>query len=520
MHVHLHPDLVFVAADGSRRHHADLYRVATALQSRLDVDSALAAEDPFLLAAALLASFRLGRQPILLPDLSPESRSAAGKAVIFGDEELASALGCDSTQPIPNGFPEGAILLMSSGSGGGRKIITKTWSQLAVEAQVHAEFLEAHAPHLLIAGSVSPRHLYGLLFRLVLPLISGRPAESFHRRLPDQMLSLLEKAPALFISSPSALAALARQNAFFVPGSLFLSSGGPLAPVDAELLGQDLLELYGSSETGGIARRKDPSQAWQLLPGVLCRDADAGFSVSSPWLPEWQLSGDRRQDLGEGCFLLLGRADRLIKIGEKRFSLDDAEKALRQVPGVLDAAIAELGTSGELGRPQIAALIVDEQARDPLEIRRELLAAGLEPMLIPRRFRRLDSLPRDPQGKLRRDLVRQLLLTPVAELPLYQRLDSGVFRFQVPADSVVLAGHFPGEPILPGLAQVHWAWSIAACHFTLPSAAKSLQQLKFSRVIRPGDELELHFENVAGSLSFRYVLQGENASSGRFQWTP
>ena len=80
MPVRLHPDLVFVAADGSRRDRAALLRTAAALQSRLDVDIALAAEDPFLLAAAILASFRLGRFPILLPDLSPESRAAAGQA--------------------------------------------------------------------------------------------------------------------------------------------------------------------------------------------------------------------------------------------------------------------------------------------------------------------------------------------------------------------------------------------------------------------------------------------------------
>ncbi len=520
MPVRLHPDLVFVAADGTRRNRAALLRTAAALQSRLDVDIALAAEDPFLLAAAILASFRLGRQPILLPDLSPESRAAAGQASIFGDEELVAVLDLELAPSDSSEVPEGSILLMSSGSGGGRKIIAKTWSQLVVEAQVHADFLELGAPQLLIAGSVSPRHLYGLLFRLILPLISARPAERFHRRLPDQMSSLLEKTPALFVSSPSALAALARQNASFVPGSLFLSSGGPLALADAELLGQDLLELYGSSETGGIARRSSPSQPWQLLPGVLCREEDESFSVSSPWLPEWQLSGDRRQDLGEGRFYLLGRADRLIKIGEKRFSLDDAERALRQLPGVLDAAIAELGPSGEMGRAQIGALIVDEQARGPLELRRELLAAGLDPLLIPRRFRRLDSLPRDPQGKLRRDLVRQLLLTPVAELPPYQRSESGVFSFQVPVESVVLDGHFPGQPILPGLAQVHWAWSLASRYFPLPSAAQSLLQLKFSRVIRPGDELELHFDSAPGSLAFRYLLHGETASSGRFQWTP
>ncbi|MEN9359715.1 MAG: hypothetical protein RL095_1250 [Verrucomicrobiota bacterium] len=520
MPVELHPDLCFITADGKHLHRPALRRAAAALQPHFTAEVAIAAEDPFLLAAAILACFQNRRRLLLLPDLSPESRSAAAGTRLLGDAEIAALLSENPGEAEVTDFPEGELLLMSSGSGGGRKLICKTWSQLTLEAEMHAVFLAATVPpELITAGSVSPRHLYGLLFRLVLPLISGRPAESFHRRLPDQIQDLLAARPALFISSPSALAALARHPGSRVAGSLILSSGGPLSAKDAELLGSSLLELYGSSETGGIARRCSTSQPWQLLPGVTCRDEDgSAFSVRSPWLPDWQESGDRRVPLDESRFHLLGRADRLIKIGEKRFSLDDAEKALLSLPELADAAVAELGPGGELGRPLIGALVVEDRRRSVLDFRRELLAAGLDPLLIPRRFLTLDLLPRDPQGKLRRDLVRQLLLAPRDELPPTVSLGETAFRLRVPSSAAVLDGHFPLDPILPGLAQIHWAWSLACRVFPLPAKADSLQQLKFSRIVRPGDEIEVRFDVAPGSLGFRYFLGEAIASSGRFQW--
>ncbi len=70
------------------------------------------------------------------------------------------------------------------------------------------------------------------------------------------------------------------------------------------------------------------------------------------------------------------------------------------------------------------------------------------------------------------------------------------------------SGHFPGVPLLPGVAQVDWALKLARLH--LPAVAaqgggfQSLAGLKFRRVIVPGTTLMLELSWSAPALSFHY----------------
>lgn len=77
-------------------------------------------------------------------------------------------------------------------------------------------------------------------------------------------------------------------------------------------------------------------------------------------------------------------------------------------------------------------------------------------------------------------------------------------------------GHFDGFPLLAGVVQVDWAIAMARRHFALPPDFKRLTALKFLRVIAPGDKLQLLLSlKGKGELDFRYLRDGETASSGR-----
>ena len=100
------------------------------------------------------------------------------------------------------------------------------------------------------------------------------------------------------------------------------SSGGALpAEAAAELqqrLGQWPTEIYGSSETGGIAWRQGGA-LWQPFAGVeLGRDEEGALNLASPYLP----AGHREQTAdavridADGRFELLGRLDRIVKLEE------------------------------------------------------------------------------------------------------------------------------------------------------------------------------------------------------------
>lgn len=78
-------------------------------------------------------------------------------------------------------------------------------------------------------------------------------------------------------------------------------------------------------------------------------------------------------------------------------------------------------------------------------------------------------------------------------------------------------GHFPGLPIVPGVAQIDWAIRLARARFILAPRFQGLSLIKFMRVIQPPRkiELDLRADDDGRELSFRYYDAGGTFSSGR-----
>ena len=91
----------------------------------------------------------------------------------------------------------------------------------------------------------------------------------------------------------------------------------------------------------------------------------------------------------------------------------------------------------------------------------------------------------------------------------------------VPADSPWFSGHFPGEPILPGIALVHLVKQVIA-QGTQKKIEKlqfySLRRVRFTQPVRPGDTLSVNItiEDGGEEILFHFkVLSKENiVSSG------
>ncbi len=66
------------------------------------------------------------------------------------------------------------------------------------------------------------------------------------------------------------------------------------------------------------------------------------------------------------------------------------------------------------------------------------------------------------------------------------------FSLLVSPDLAHFPGHFPGQPLLPGVVEIDWAVRLAQRHFTLPSQRFSaLKNLKFTSPVLPGTTLKL-----------------------------
>ena len=85
----------------------------------------------------------------------------------------------------------------------------------------------------------------------------------------------------------------------------------------------------------------------------------------------------------------------------------------------------------------------------------------------------------------------------------------------VSADLAVLEGHFPGEPIVPGVAQLWWAEAVARHAFPGHAATGEVVRLKFVRIITPGTVVRLTLDSLDGArVRFGFASDGGVRSSG------
>jgi len=398
-----------------------------------------------------------------------------------------------------------------------------------------------------VVATVSHQHIYGLLFKVLWALCAGRPVHAGSAFFPEDLQRMAGNRPWLLLSSPAHLKRLPEQATQPDARQLraIFSSGGPLpaeAACDAaRLLGQRPLEIYGSSETGGIAWRQPDSdllqrrEHWQAMPGVSVRlGAEGELEVRSPHLPDsgWFSMADRAVLMEDipAAFELRGRSDRIVKLEEKRISLTRIEQLLAASPLVEEVRV--IVHQGRRARQFIAAFVVPTAqgqallvAQGKLALNAALktaLAGAIEAIALPRLWRYLEALPVNSQGKVTLSALTALLESSAPTLPNVTELQRSTGQVQlaldIPADLLYFRGHFPGAPILPGVVQTDWSLTLGRRYFNLPPRFLGLQTLKFQRVITPGMRvlLDLQFDTAKSQLSFRLHSDAGQHASGRF----
>jgi 3-hydroxymyristoyl/3-hydroxydecanoyl-(acyl carrier protein) dehydratase len=397
----------------------------------------VASEDRVEVAGAVVAALAGGIEALLPSGLSPEAVSAAQRARPCSHwlgpaewtEALAGTGACRvATDALPAEAPRSLgladvhaarVLLQTGGTTGQPQLWPKTATNLLDEVAAHVRGLRVE-PDDHILATVPPHHIYGLLFSVLVPLAAGATVERRSPFYPQEIARrLVETRATILVSTPAHLRALTGAMPATPHLRLVLSSGAPLSAADAaafhERAGVWPLEVYGSTETGGIAvRRQDvPDCPWSPLPGVDCRVEDEALEVRSSYVSAVENAGPaaffRTADLAvlgrDGRFELLGRSDGIVKVGGQRVSLPAVEKALLALAGVTDAVV--LAIPSESGRGQeIVALAASSRPAE--EIGRELREQLPSPAW-PRRLRTAPAIPTTPLGKRDRPAILRLL---------------------------------------------------------------------------------------------------------------
>jgi acyl-coenzyme A synthetase/AMP-(fatty) acid ligase len=411
--------------------------------------------------------------------------------------------------------------------------VTRSFEALLREAQVWESLFGERLGRAEVIGTVPHHFIYGAIFRILWPLWAGRPfdAQPF---ADGHALSVRLKKGGEFVlvSSPSLLQRMPAEEIRTLAGLRAIFTSGSLLEASVAKLWSFPIEVYGSTETGGIAwRRQEVADApWTPLPGVkLTLKDDGTLHVRSPYVaPGGEQTADLVRFVGEGRFELLGRADRIAKVEGRRVSLAELESLAEAHPAVRRCVMLQ---SEPHARPQ--AVLVPEMASDVPdygvvweEVRR-LILARYDAVVIPRRHRFVPVLPADARGKHPAEALRRLFTSEPSvggtqSWPRFlghRRQDGGVtIELAVPEDLPLFAGHFPGAPILPGVILISWAATCAEAYLGWRGDSRGIDHLKFNAAVWPRETLQLTLSlTPTGGVKFEFQAAGKAKAAGVFR---
>jgi acyl-CoA synthetase (AMP-forming)/AMP-acid ligase II/3-hydroxymyristoyl/3-hydroxydecanoyl-(acyl carrier protein) dehydratase len=504
---------------------------------------ALYTEDAYPFAVLLFALLHAGKQ-IWIPgnncrgtaeQLSPDCQLLGDwhKGESFDyclDESDNSGSPLSPLNPLDN-----QLVIFTSGSTGQAKPIAKCLNQFQLEIATLEQRWGEQLGAAEALATVSHQHIYGLLFRVLWPLSAGRCFHSQAYINPETLVNAAQQKPAYWIASPAHLKRLDQQSPWAGISALkaIFSSGGALPESAAEQIlsdgSQAAIEVYGSSETGGIAWRQQ-EEAWTLFTGMRLSCIDGKWLLHSPYLQTG--AGDFQLDdqivlLDDGRFILHGRSDRIVKIEEKRLSLSELEQRLTAEPWIDEAHALVIAKSRDVvaavvmlsrqGFEQLASLGRNRLIRQL----RKSLEQCFEPVVLPRKWLFVNAMPLTAQGKIDQQLLKTLFDFDNRKLPQALSLDmtAGGVRLglRVPEDLLYFPDHFAGYPVLPGVVQLAWVEHFGKLFFAIDEPFSHMEVVKFTQIIQPGAELTLalDWKAATGKLYFNFSSERGAYSSGR-----
>jgi acyl-coenzyme A synthetase/AMP-(fatty) acid ligase len=300
-----------------------------------------------------------------------------------------------------------AAIAFTSGSTGQPKANLKPWHTFVTSSRMNAQEMlgNEYRDQLRFAlATVPAQHMWGLETSLLLPLFARLCISDLRPLFPLDVANALQQLPAprLLISTPVHLRALVSSGVDMPVAAHLLCATAPLstdlAQATEECFGGDLIEIYGCSEVGSMARRRTAhGDLWQLFEGL--EFGEDLTVIRGSHLPQQQPVQDRIETRDGRAFRLLGRGDDMIEIAGKRGSLQEMNKLLLATPGVVDGVVF-MPEAGQQAIIRPVALVVGNGITKPQLSAR--FTEHLDPVFMPRPLLFVDALPREDNGKLPR----------------------------------------------------------------------------------------------------------------------
>lgn len=259
------------------------------------------------------------------------------KNFIFIDKDLnLDNIPDISNKKIHNNYDD--FYLYTSGSTGRAKLIPKKFENIYTEIKELKKILNIQGSYTFYF-TPPLYHIYGFLFGFALPLYCNSKIIITEYFTPESIIEFIKgRNIDVFISIPHYYHLFERINKIeiFKGIKYLISSSAPL-PIDLSIIyykkGVKITEIYGSTETGGIAHRVSAiDKSWKLFSYVKVVNVDNNSEkelfITSPAISIFYdveigyNTGDIVKFTDDNSFILLGRNTRFSKIGGKRIDLN------------------------------------------------------------------------------------------------------------------------------------------------------------------------------------------------------
>lgn len=295
------------------------------------------------------------------------------------------------------------LTFRTSGSTGEPVDCRHAMASLAAEVEVLAELFDDRSR---VVGIVPRHHIYGFLFTALLPQRLGRPFTDLRGASIGEIHRSL-RAGDLFIGFPLRLDELAESRVRFPGDVVCVTSTGPCRKETIAALSAcgiaKTFEIYGSSQTAGVAWRTDPDAPYRLFPYWSLDSSGLRLSRDAARSPDGTQESfalpDRLAWRGDG-FDVVGRHDGAVSVGGINVFPTRIAETIRAHPDVVDCSVRPMRLD-EGTRLKAFVVLRSDIADD--DVSREALRRWIHDTLPvaarPKPITFGPTLPRDAQGK-------------------------------------------------------------------------------------------------------------------------
>ncbi|MBQ9245131.1 AMP-binding protein [bacterium] len=409
------------------------------------------------------------------------------------------------------------INFYTSGSTTTPKCIKKSLYNLITEAKDAAEELKFQEKPLVVKSSTTMCHLFGTTFHFMFPICNGHIIDTKCVLYPEDV----NEQNCLFVSTPAFLSALEKYNSKFKENPQYIITAG--AKLDNKTFKyleeySQITEIYGSTETGIIAYRKHSSDnELTLFPNIKILE---NGKLKTEYGYEDEIEINDNIEIKGNKIKVTGRKDRILKIYEKRVSVETIENKLIKTNFVKQSycfkyndKLASICALTEQGKNFLI--------QNGIQQLKKILKIDIKEVsdVVPQKWRFCDELPISQTGKLNKSFIEYLFNVnfsfPVV-LDTKKERNKVTYKLYFYKNCNFYEGHFPNYPITPGVTQLYLANELAKYSFNKSVTAGQIKKIKFSNIIFPESIINLVLQQTDKSIIFSYNKDDKIFSSGEF----